>query len=104
MVLFEYTYFIDKGKEEEYSKWTKEEGIPHRLSVTGFKEMRAYREMGSGKIRVELEFESFEAWGKAMDDPKTKEIASKFASYTYGLKWKLGDISPSMPEPLGPTK
>ena len=100
----EYTYYIDKGKEEEYRKWAQEVGIPHWLSVPGFKEMRGYSEMGSGKFRSELEFESYTAWGKAMDDPKMKEISTTFASYTHGLKWHLWSASPMMPGPLKASK
>lgn len=104
MVLFEFKFYIDKDKTDEYRKFSKEESIPHWLSRPGLKEIRAYREMGSGKVLVEIEFESFEAWGKDMDDPKSKEVASKFASYTHGLKWSLWDISPVIPEPLKPSK
>lgn len=104
MVLFEYTFYIDKDKAEEYSKWVKEEGIPHWLAVPGFKEIRAYREMGTGRVLAELEFESFEAWGKAMDDPKTKEVSSKFAYYTNGMEWNLWDASRVIPKPLKPSK
>lgn len=58
---------------------------------------------GFSKVLVEMEFENFEARGKAMDDPKTKEVSNKFASYTHGLKWNLWDISPLIPEPLKPS-
>jgi len=104
LVLFEYTYFIDKGKEEEYIKWSQEVGVPHWMSVPGVKEMRSYTTIGSGKIKNLIELESYKAWGKAMDDPKMKEIANAFASYTHGLNWTLWEASPAYPEPLKPSK
>ena len=100
MVLWQIWYYIDKEKLEAYSKFSKEESIPYWLSVPGMKEFRAYREQGSYKVLVEMEFESMEAWGKAYDSPKTKEVSTKFASYTHDLKWNLWDKSPMVPEPL----
>lgn len=100
MVLFQYTYFIDKGKEEEYLKWVEEVALPYWRNVSGARLMRSYNETGSGRILTEIEFKSFEAWGKAYDDPKLKEISRKFASYTHGLKWKLWDKSRIYPEPI----
>jgi hypothetical protein len=100
MVLFQYTYFIDKGKEESYMKWVDEVALPYWRTVPGVIMMRSYNELGTGRILTEFEFESFEAWGKTYDDPKMKEIARKFASYTHGLKWNLWDKSSRMPEPI----
>ncbi len=100
MVLYQLWYYIDKEKLENYTKFSKEESIPHWLSVPGMKEFRAYREPGSYKVLVEMEFESMEAWGKAFDNPKTKEVSNKFATYTHDLKWNLWDKSPMVPESL----
>ena len=100
MVLYQLWFYIDKEKLEGYTKFAKEESIPYWLSVPGMKEFRAYREQGSYKVLVEMEFESMEAWGKASDSSKTKEVSTKFASYTHDLKWNLWDKSPMVPEPL----
>jgi hypothetical protein len=100
MVLWQIWYYIDKEKLEAYSKFSKEESIPYWLSVPGMKEFRAYREPGSYKVLVEMEFESMEAWGKAYDSPKTKENSNKVATYTHDLKWNLWDKSSVVPEPL----
>ena len=85
-------------------KWSQEVGVPYWMSVPGVKEMRSYLTIGSGKIKNLIEFESYKAWGKAMDDPKFKEIANTFASYTHGLNWTLWETSPAYPEPLKPSK
>jgi hypothetical protein len=100
MVLYQLWFYIDKEKLEGYTKFAKDESIPHWLSVPGMKEFRAYREPGSLKVLVEMEFESMEAWGKAFDSQKTKEVSNKFASFTHDLKWNLWDKSPMVPEPL----
>ncbi len=104
MVLCKSRYTIDKDKLAEYTKFAKEEVVPYWLSVPGLTEFRAYREMGSNSVVVEMEFESFESWGKAMDNPKTKEIMNKLASYTHDFEWTLWDISPLVPKPLKPKK
>jgi hypothetical protein len=74
MVLLVGRYFIDKDKITEYVKFAKEVAIPYWLSVPGLKEFRAYRDEMSGLVIVELEFESYQAWGKAMEDEKTKNL------------------------------
>ena len=104
MVLFEFRYTLDKDKLAEYAKFAKEEAMPFWLSVPGLKEFRGYREQGSYRILVEMEFDSFESWGKAYDNPKTKEMNSKFALYIHDLEWKLWDVSPLIPQPLKPKR
>jgi hypothetical protein len=61
MVLYQLWYYVDKEKLENYTKFSKEESIPHWLSVPGMKEFRAYMEPGSYKVLVEMEFDSMEA-------------------------------------------
>ena len=78
--------------------------IPFWLSIEGFIEMRAYRELGTGWVLAEMEFDSFESWGKALDTEKCKEIMRKIASYTNSTSWKLYAKSPFAPEPLKPKK
>ena len=104
MVLVESRSTLDKDKLAEYTKCAKEEIIPYWLSVPGMKELRAYREQGSFRVLVEMEFDSFESWGKALDNPKTKEIMSKWALYTHDFEWKMWDVSPLIPQPLKPKK
>jgi len=79
MVLWKMTYYIDKDKLEAYRKFAQEVSIPYWTSVPGMKEMRAYAQIGSTELLVEMEFESFKAWGKAMDNPKTKEVSEEFS-------------------------
>jgi len=102
MVLWKMTYYIDKDKQEEYRKFAQEVSIPYWTSVPGMTEMRAYVQNGSTQLLVEMEFESGEAWGKAWDDPKTKEMSAKFSKYIHGFKWSLWDASPRMPKPIRP--
>jgi hypothetical protein len=89
MIIFAYSYYIDKGKEEEYLKWSAETGAPFWLKQPGVVEMRSYSARGSNKRTVIVEMESFEAWGKLWDKPDLVEISNKFAEYTHGLKWTL---------------
>ena len=103
-MLVESKYTLDKDKLAEYTKCAKEEMVPYWLSVPGMKELRAYREQGSYTVLVEMDFDSFESWGKAADNPKTKEIMSKLALYTHDYELKLWDISPLVPQPLKPKK
>jgi hypothetical protein len=103
-VLYVLEYFIDKDKIAEYTKTAKEELIPHWLATPGLKEFRAYREQGSTKVLVEMEFDTFESWGKTVDNPKTKEITKKFTSLTHGLEWTIWDKSPITPKPLKPSR
>ena len=77
MVLWKMTYYIDKDKLEEYRKFAQEVSIPYWTSIPGMTEMRAYVQNGSTQLLVEMEFESGEAWGKAWDDPKTKEMRAR---------------------------
>ncbi len=100
MVLYQMSFYLDKEKIEAYTKFAKEEILPYWLSVPGMKEFRSYREPGSYQAFAEMEFESFEAWGKAFDDPKTKEQQRKFAANVHDLKWSLWGSSPVIPEPL----
>ena len=97
-------WFIDKDKLQEYTKWAKEESIPHWLSRPGVKEARAYRETGSTRVLWEIEWENFEAYGKALDEPKTKQLMAKFSTMVTGFKWTLWDVSPLATEPLKPKK
>lgn len=101
-MLYTLTYYIDKDKVEDYIKYAKEVVIPFWLSAPGLKEFRAYRMLGTSQALVEMDFESFKAWGKVMDDPKAKDMFTKFSTYTHDLKWTLWDTSPMMPEPLKP--
>jgi len=102
MVLMEFEYFIDEGKEEEYGKWSEDFGIPHWQTASGFKGIRIFGDHPSRKIKALIEFESFEAWGKAIDDPKTKKFNRAFASLTHGLKWKLWWPSERYPDTIKP--
>lgn len=104
MVLWTLIYNIDECKREEYLQFSKNEAVPHWTSLPGLVEMRSYTESGSTKVLVELEFESYEAWGKAMDDPKTKLIREKFAKYTYDYEWTLWSTSTVYPKPIKPKK
>ena len=102
--MFYAEWYIDKDKVQDYSKFAKDEAVPYWLSMPGVKEIRGYREPGSTKVLFEVEWESFAAWGKAYDDPKSKAINTKFAGYVHDLKWALWDSSPLVPEPLRPKK
>lgn len=104
MVSYIIEYYINTETVEDYLKFAEEEGIPYWLSVPGLEEFGAYRDDVSGKVLLVLKFESYKAWGKATDDPKTKEIMTKFRSYIHGLSWKLWGSSPVIPEPLKPKK
>ena len=88
----------------DYLKFAEEEAIHHWLSVPGLEEFRGYRDEASGMVLIELEFESYESWGKAVDDPKTKKVMEKFRSFTHGASWELWSPSPVIPEPLKPKK
>jgi hypothetical protein len=103
MVLIKMEYKIDKDKVDEYSKFVKEESLPYWLAVDGFKEMRGYRELGTGWILVEMDFDSCEAWGKVQDSEKCKEIMNKTARYTNNASLRIYELSPFTPEPLKPT-
>ena len=89
MIIFEYSFYIDKGKEEEYLKWAEKTGAPFWLKQPGVVEMRSYVTRGTNKRKVILEMESFESWGKVWDNPDLIEVSNKFAEYTHGLKWTL---------------
>lgn len=89
MIIFEYSFYIDKGKEEEYLKWAGEVGVPHWLSIPGVNEIRIYSVKGGNKRKAVIEMESFEAWGKAFDNPRINEVTNKFAEYIHGLEWTL---------------
>jgi len=104
MVLYQFTYTIDKDKVDAYAKFAKDVAIPHFLSTPGLKEFRGYRETGTLKVLVEMEFDSFMSWGKSMDDPKTKDVMLKTMMHAHDLCWTLWDKSPVIPEPLKPKK
>ena len=104
MVLYQIRYTIDKDKVDAYTKFAKEVAIPHWLSAPGLKEFRGYRETGSLNVLVEMEFDSYMSWGKAVDDPKTKDVMTKTMMHTHDLYWTLWDKSPIIPEPLKPKK
>ena len=97
-------WYIDKDKLQEYAKWAKDEAVPYWLSVPGVKELRGYREPSSTLVLFEMEFESYAAFGKMMDEPKTKAMLAKTATYTNGYKWSLWDASPLVPGLLRPKK
>jgi len=102
MVLNIIKYFVDKDKVTEFYKYLQEELIPYFLSLPGMKEMRAYRDDVSGMVLAEMEWKSYEAWGKAMDNPQTKKVGGKLSSFTHGINWELWSPSPVIPEPLKP--
>jgi hypothetical protein len=104
MVLYQFTYTIDKDKVDAYTKLAKEVAIPHFLSTSGLKEFRAYRETGTLKAHVEMEYDSYASWGKMMDDPRTKDIMTKTMMHAHDLCWTLWDKSPVAPDPLKPKK
>jgi hypothetical protein len=104
MVLYQLKYTIDKDKVDAYGKFAKEVAIPHWLSIPGLKEFRGYRESGSLNVLVEMEFDSYMSWGKALDDPKTKDVMTKTTMHIHDLSWALWGQSPITPEPLKPKK
>lgn len=100
-MLMRIVYKIKAETLKEYLDWSKG-SIEYWRKRPGFKEMRAWREPGTGRVLLDLEFENFEMWGKAYDDPKIKELNNQFASYTYDGKYDLWDASPVIPKPLKP--
>ena len=104
MVLYQIKYTIDKDKVDAYAKFAKEVAIPHWLSIPGLREFRGYRETGTLNVLVEMEFDSYTSWGKAMDDPKTKDVMNKTMINAHDLSWTLWGQSPIIPEPLKPKK
>ena len=100
-MLLRVVFKIKSETMKEYLEWSKG-SIEYWRTRPGFKEMRAYREPGTSRVLLDIEFENFETWGKAYDDPKLKEILSTFASYTYEGKTDLWDTSPVIPKPLKP--
>jgi hypothetical protein len=104
MVLYQIRYTIDKDKIDAYTKFAKEVAIPHWLSTPGLKEFRGYREAGSLNALVEMEFDSYMSWGKALDNPKTKDVMTKTMIHAHDLCWNLWDKSPIVPGPLKPKK
>jgi hypothetical protein len=100
-MLMRIVYKIKSETLKEYIDWSKG-SIEYWRKKPGFKEMRAWREPGTGRVLLDIEFENFEMWGKAYDDPKIKELNSQFASYTYDGEYDLWDISPVIPKPLKP--
>jgi hypothetical protein len=104
MVLYHVRYTIDKDKVDAYTKFSKEVAIPHWLSTPGLKEFRAYRETGTLNALVEMEFDSYMSWGKALDNPKTKNMMTKFTMHIHDLCWDLWDKSPIVPGRLKPKK
>ena len=85
-------------------KFAKDVAIPRWLSTPGLKKFRGYRETGMLNILVELEFDSFTSWGKALDDPKTKDVMTKTMIYAHDMCWTPWGKSPVIPEPLKPKK
>ena len=59
---------------------------------------------GSLNALVEMEFDSYMSWRKAVDDPKTKDVMTKTMMHAHDLCWSLWDKSPIVPEPLKPKK
>ena len=100
-MLLRAVFKIKSETMKEYLEWSKG-AIDYWRKRPGFKEMRGYREPGTSRVLLDIEFENFETWGKAYDDPKLKEILSTFASYTYEGKTDLWDTSPVIPKPLKP--
>jgi hypothetical protein len=103
MVLYQIKYTIDKDKVDAYTKLAKD-AITQWLSIPGLKEFRAYREAWTLNALVEMEFDSFTSWGKAVDDPKIRDVMTKLVMYIHDLCWTLWDKSPVVPEPLRPKK
>ena len=104
MVLYTLEYYIKPETVKEYMKFSKEVSLPYWMSLPGLTEFGGYRDDATGKVLLTIKFESYKAWGKAMDNPKTLEIGEKFRSYTKGMSWKLWGASPIIPEPLKPSK
>ena len=104
MVLYQVKYTIDKDKIDAYTKFAKEVAVPAWLSTPGLKEFRAYRETGTLNALVEMEFDSYMSWGKALDDPKIKDMMTKTMMHAHDLCWNLWDKSPVLPESLKPKK
>ena len=100
-MLMRIVYKIKSETLKEYLEWSKG-SIEYWRKKPGFKEMRAWREPGTGRVLLDIEFENFETWGKAYDDPKIKEINNQFASYTFDCVYDLWDTSPVIPKPLKP--
>jgi len=104
MVLYNLEYYINSETAKEYLQFSKKEAIPHWLSLPGLTEFAGYRDYSTGKVLLSIRFESYKAWGKAMDDSKTMEIGAKFRSFVHGIDWRLWGVSPVIPEPLKPSK
>ena len=102
MVIWTVKYLVDKKKMDEYRKFSQEQGIPHWLSTPGLKEIRGLVDETTREILFTAEFASYEAWGKAMDDPKTENIMETFRSLTHDVTWRLWSPAPRVPEPLRP--
>ena len=91
-----------QAKVEEYTKFAKEVSIPFWLSRPGITEFRAYREPGSLKVLVEMDFEDWASYGAAFDEMIAQCIDDKFAVYTHGAEYSLWAKSPLIPAPLKP--
>jgi hypothetical protein len=89
LIILEYSYVVDKDKEEKFRKWNSEIGGPYFRSIPGLKEIRDYSFSGSNRKKSIIEMESYEALGKVLDNPEFKEITSKFAEFTHGLEWTM---------------
>jgi hypothetical protein len=101
-MLLDMMYYIHEKTIEEYRKFSKEVSLPFWKKVQGFKKMRAYVEPGSRRIKVLIEFDNYESWGKLMDNPEYKEIMRKFEGFTHGLRWYLWSESERWPDPITP--
>ncbi len=98
MVLWIVKYFVDKDKLAEFRKYALEECLPHFLSISGLKWLRDLHNEHSRQLLWMAEIESYEAWGKTMDDPKTKKVMEKFRSFTHDVTWELWTPSEKYPE------
>jgi hypothetical protein len=82
------------------TKFAKEVSLPSISSMPGLIEMRGYRNWITDQPQLEYEFESYEGWGRYMDNPKTIEDWGKFKSMVHSITSEL--LGPGMltPQPI----
>jgi hypothetical protein len=105
MIVWVVRFWVDKDKKAEYERSGKaKEGQNHILAAQGFREMRGYRNWVDDHVQIEYEFESYEAWAKYMQDPKTMELMEKTKSMVHGITTELLGPGLVTPEPIRPKR
>jgi len=102
MIVYVVRYYVDKGKEAEYAKWGTEVSLPYIRTVPGLKELRGYRNWVTGQVHVEYEFESYAAWAKYMEHPKTQELTERTKALTHDITTEILGPGLLTPEPIRP--